>query len=460
MFRKVLIANRGEIAARVARTCKRLGIASVAVFSDADRDAFHVRSADEAIHIGPSRALESYLDTAALLRAIAQCGADAVHPGYGLLSEDAQFAGAVRAQGVQFIGPSEASLELFGDKVRARDLARAQGLMQVPGTPEPLPASEPEVALRAAAAIGYPVLVKAAAGGGGIGMQRAQSEAELLAAIESCRARSRAAFADDRVYLERWVERPRHIEVQVAADAQGAVRALGDRECSAQRRHQKVVEEAPSAARALDQAQRHRLYAQAERLIAAASYVGVATVEFILDPLSIEQGLCFLEVNARLQVEHPVTEMTLGLDLVELQLRLAAGQALAEVALTAPRGHAIEVRLYAEDPARGFAPQPGRFERFALQLGPGLRLDTGYEAGDSITPFYDPMIAKLIAHGVDREAARTLLLGALGRWEIELLGPKGPRTTNLGLLQRLLTAPAFVAGEYDTHLVDDVLRAG
>jgi acetyl/propionyl-CoA carboxylase alpha subunit len=459
MFKRVLIANRGEIAARIARTLQRLGIESVAVHSDADAGAYHVRCATSAVHIGGSRPLESYLNVASLLEAIEKSGADAVHPGYGLLSEDADFARAVRGAGVTFIGPSESALDLFGDKVQARHLAAGLDLLQVPGTLEPLPADDGERAAREALRIGYPVLVKAAAGGGGIGMQRASSPAELQAAISSCRARSQAAFADDRVYLERWVERPRHIEVQVMADAHGAVRAIGDRECSAQRRHQKVIEEAPSPAAMLDQAQRARVYDQAERLIAAARYQGVATVEFILDPSLIARGLCFLEVNARLQVEHPVTELTHGLDLVEAQLRIAAGEPLSQLAWNStPAGHAIEARLYAEDPARNFAPQPGQIERFALRPElEGLRLDTGYEAGDAITPFYDPLIAKLIAHGQTREQARQRLLEGLRGWDIAVAGPKGPRVTNRELLVRLLEAPAFIQGEYDTHLVADVI---
>lgn len=456
MFRKVLIANRGEIAVRVARTCRELGVRTVAVHSEADANALHVRVADEAIAIGPSRVDQSYLNVEALVAAVRSSGADAVHPGYGLLSEDADFVRAIEALGVRFVGPSPRAMEALGDKIRARAVARSVGLTHPPGTPEPLQVSEPDEIVRLAREIGFPVLVKAAAGGGGIGMQRANSEAELLAAVTQSRARSQAAFGDDRVYLERLLLRPRHLEVQVVADAHGNVRALGDRECSAQRRHQKVVEEAPAPAAFLTAERRDVLYRQAESLLRSVDYVGVGTVEFIADASTVPVEIHFLEVNARLQVEHPVTELTTGLDLVELQLRVAAGEPLwPSWVPSSDTCHAIEVRLYAEDPGRGFLPQPGSIERLHLPETEGFRVDAGYEQGDTVTSFYDPLVAKLIGSGGDRAEALSRLETGLSRCEVALVGPKGPRVTNFEFLRRLVASERFRSGDYDTHLIDD-----
>ncbi len=439
---------------RIARTCRRLGIATVGVHSDADEHALATRVVDEVIRIGPARVQDSYLNVDALIAALKFSGADAVHPGYGLLSEDARLSAAVTAAGATFVGPRPDALTLLGDKVRARELADAHGIHPPPGTMAPIDSDG--AALDEARRIGFPVLVKAAAGGGGIGMQVAESEERLETALATCRARSAAAFGDDRVYLERYLVAPRHIEVQVAADAMGCAEALGDRECSVQRRHQKVVEEAPAPSSGLPEVLRAEIYPQAERLIAAAGLVGVATVEFIAEAGHIY----FLEVNARLQVEHPVTELLTGLDLVELQLRLAQGQPLDDC-LSAPRAavasHAVEARVYAEDPAKGFIPQPGRIEQFTWEEQPWLRVDAGYEAGDTITHFYDPLIAKFITSGESRGAAVERLARALGSCQLSIAGPKGPRRTNLPLLVAVLQSSEFASETYDTHLIERVL---
>ncbi|MET0795601.1 MAG: biotin carboxylase N-terminal domain-containing protein, partial [Polyangiaceae bacterium] len=368
MFQKVLVANRGEIACRIFRTCERLGIPTVAVFSDADVLAPHVAQADEAIRIGGPKVSESYLNIEAILAAIQDVGADAVHPGYGLLSERRAFADAVTARGVTFIGPPSEALDAFGDKIRARQLARQAGVSPPPGSE--LPVDPKDVALLQAEAerIGLPLLIKAAAGGGGIGMQIVRQAADLERAAQTCADRGAQAFGDGRIYLERYLEQPRHIEVQVFCDGHGNAVALGERECSVQRRHQKIIEESPSPAGFFSgqggAERRAKLWGEALSVVRAANYRGAGTVEFVANA----QGeLFFLEVNARLQVEHPVTELVTGLDLVELQLRVAAGESLPPHALT-PKltGHAIEVRLYAEDPQKGFLPQPGLLQRFEL----------------------------------------------------------------------------------------------
>ena len=477
MFEKVLVANRGEIALRILRTCRRLGLKTVSVYSDADALAPHVRFADEALRVGPSRAQDSYLNLSAITDAVRESGADAVHPGYGLLSEDASLARAIEALGVVFVGPSAENLERFGDKLKARQFAASVGIASPPGTQKPVSAEQEEVLLSSAEQLGYPVLVKAAAGGGGIGMQPAQGSDELLKAARTCATRSQAAFGDDRIYLERYFEAPRHIEVQVLADGFGRAIALGERECSAQRRHQKVLEEAPCPARALSAPAasgtlRSQLHASAVRLLSAANYRGVGTVEFLADLAGPEPRVYFLEVNARLQVEHPVTELLFGVDLVEQQLRVAAGEPLdAELARRRPRGHAIEVRLYAEDPERGFLPQPGRLQHLEWPEGaledanvttseaPLLRVDAGYEQGDEISPFYDPLIAKLIAWGPDRTAAATTLAAGLGDTRVQLEGPKGPRRTNLSMLRTLVLSQELLSGEYDTGVLERVIRA-
>ena len=457
MFKRVLVANRGEIAGRILRTCERLGIETVAVFSDADARSPHVALADQAVRIGPPPVKDSYLDVAALVFAIEQTRADAVHPGYGLLSENAAFAEAVARTGAVFIGPNPDTLRTFGDKLQARALARSLGVLPPPGSDGPLD-PEDQVALgREAERIGYPVLVKAAGGGGGIGMQVVDEPARLAAAVRSCSDRGRAAFGDPRVYLERYLSRPRHIEVQVLRDTHGKVVALGDRECSVQRRHQKIVEEAlsPAAFLAAGTA-RAELYRKATSLVEAASYVGAGTVEFVADAGG---QIYFLEVNARLQVEHPVTELVTGLDLVEAQLRIAAGEGLSPAVLGAEcTGHAIEARLYAEDPEKNFLPQPGRVDRLVWpEPGQGVRVDSGIVQGGEVTPHYDPLLAKIAAWGATRDEARLRLDAALAATELDLVGPKGPRRTNLAFLRRVLGDARFVSGEYDTGLVAGML---
>ncbi len=461
MFKKVLVANRGEIACRIFRTCERLGIPTVAVFSDADVLSLHVAQADEAIRIGPAKVSESYLNIPAILAAISDVGADAVHPGYGLLSERRAFADAVTESGATFIGPPSAALEAFGDKIKARQVARSVGVSPPPGSEQPIDPKDSPSLKAEAERIGLPLLIKAAAGGGGIGMQIVRELGELERAAQTCAERGLSAFGDARIYLERYLEGPRHIEVQVFCDAHGNAVALGERECSVQRRHQKIIEESPSPAgffSGLGGAERRsKLWNQALSVVRAAGYRGAVTVEFVANAAG---ELFFLEVNARLQVEHPVTELVTGLDLVELQLRVAAGHALPPEAL-APRldGHAIEVRLYAEDPLKGFLPQPGLLQRFELPSElPGVRIDSGVIAGQEITPYYDPMLAKVAAHGKTREEALERLQSALSACRIELVGPKGPRATNLAFLQRVLSSAEFRSGQYDTSLAETLNR--
>ncbi|QTX05044.1 biotin carboxylase N-terminal domain-containing protein [Agromyces archimandritae] len=447
MFETVLIANRGEIACRIIRTLRRLGIRSVAVYSDADAGAPHVRLADDAVRLGPAPAAESYLHVPRILAAARETGAQAIHPGYGFLSEDAGFARAVREAGLVFIGPGEEALHVMGDKIRAKDRVAAAGVPTVPGFAEPAGERMPDAALAARAAeSGFPLLVKPSAGGGGKGMQTAASLAELEQAIPAARRIARAAFGDDALLFERLVERPRHIEIQVLADAHGTVRHLGERECTLQRRHQKVVEEAPSPA--VDTALRARLGEAAVAAAASVGYRGAGTVEFLLAPGG---EFFFIEMNTRLQVEHPVTEAVTGVDLVEQQLRIAAGEPLAELPAE-PAGHAVEVRLYAEDPARGFLPATGRI--LALDWPEGVRVDAGVEAGSEVTADYDPMLAKLIAHGADRAEALARLRAALETAVV--LGV----TTNLGFLGALLADPAVAAGELDTGLIDRLPEPG
>jgi len=462
MFKKLLVANRGEIACRIFRTCERLGIPTVAVFSDADVLSSHVAQADEAIRIGPAKVSESYLNIPAILAAIADVGADAVHPGYGLLSERRAFADAVRDAGATFIGPPSAALEAFGDKIKARQVARGVGVSPPPGSEQPVDPKDSALLLAEAARIGLPLLIKAAAGGGGIGMQVVRQLSELDRAAQTCADRGLQAFADGRIYLERYLEQPRHIEVQVFCDAHGNAVALGERECSVQRRHQKIIEESPSPAGFFSgqggAERRKKLWNAALSVVRAADYCGAGTVEFVANA---EGELFFLEVNARLQVEHPVTELVTSLDLVELQLAVAAGEALPKAALEPTfTGHAIEVRLYAEDPQKGFLPQPGRLEQFELASDlPGIRVDSGVMPGQEITPYYDPMLAKIAAHGKDREQALARLLAALALCRVQLLGPKGPRATNLAFLQQVLGSPEFRGGQYDTSLAEALSRA-
>jgi acetyl-CoA carboxylase biotin carboxylase subunit/3-methylcrotonyl-CoA carboxylase alpha subunit len=453
-FEKVLVANRGEIARRVMRTCKRLGIRTVAVYSEADSEAPHVADADEAVLVGPAPAKDSYLRLEAVLEALQRTGAQAVHPGYGFLSEKSAFARAVTDAGAVFVGPPPAVLDAFGDKMKARHVALAAGTAPVPGTDEPIAVGTPEGLLeaqKAAERVGYPVVVKAVGGGGGIGMQVVTEAAQMERALKSCSDRGKSAFADARVYLERYVEQPRHIEVQVFCDTHGGAYALGERECSVQRRHQKIIEESPSPAPffqgSAGQARRQQLLESALRVVKHVGYVGAGTCEFIADSAG---NLFFLEVNARLQVEHPVTEMVTGLDLVELQLRVAAGEALPDLSGVLRQGHSVEARVYAEDPAKGFIPKPGPIDELVWAGGQGeaqtrmLRVESGVRAGNKVTPYYDPMIAKVVAWGETRDAALDGLDQALAGTTI------APCTTNLAFLRRVLADAEFRAGRYDT----------
>jgi acetyl-CoA carboxylase biotin carboxylase subunit/3-methylcrotonyl-CoA carboxylase alpha subunit len=458
MFKKVLVCNRGEIARRVIRTCKRLGIRAVAIHSEADAEAPHVTDADEAVLVGPPAAKDSYLNVDAVIGAIKKTRADAVHPGYGFLSEKSGFARAVAEAGGVFIGPPPDVLDAFGDKMKARHVALSAGTSPVPGTDEPIAIETPEGVAHAkeiAARVGYPIVVKAVGGGGGIGMQVVQEEGGIERALKSCSDRGKASFADARVYLERYVAQPRHIEVQVFCDTHGQAFALGERECSVQRRHQKIVEESPSPAAFFSgeagEARRKGLYDAALRVVKKVGYVGAGTCEFIADD---NGNLFFLEVNARLQVEHPVTEMVTGLDLVELQLRVAAGERLPDLGTTARKGHAIEARVYAEDPSKGFIPKPGAIDELTWASGAGevqtrvLRIESGVRAGSKITPFYDPMIAKVVAWGETRDKAITELDEALGGTTI------APATTNLSFLRKVLASDEFRAGAYDTKFAE------
>ncbi|WP_173922127.1 acetyl-CoA carboxylase biotin carboxylase subunit [Agromyces sp. Marseille-P2726] len=443
-FDRVLVANRGEIAVRVIRTLKRLGITAIAVYSDADADAPHVLLADESVRIGPSPAAESYLDPARIVQAAIATGAQAVHPGYGFLSEHAGFARACREAEIVFIGPGEKALEVMGDKIRAKTHVAASGVPIVPGIADPT--LDDDALLVAADSVGFPLLVKPSAGGGGKGMQVARDADELAAALATARRVASAAFGDDTLLLERLIERPRHIEVQVLADSHGTIVHLGERECSLQRRHQKVIEEAPSPL--LDEQTRARIGAAACDAARSVGYLGAGTVEFLVSDAAPDEFF-FIEMNTRLQVEHPVTELVTGVDLVEQQLRIAAGEPLAigqdDVRLT---GHAIEARVYAETPHRGFLPSTGRVLAWRAPGGEGVRVDAGITEGFEITAHYDPMIAKVITFGDDRQQAIARLDAALA--DTVVLGVD----TNLGFLRRLLAEPDVQAGHLDTGLID------
>lgn len=448
MFDTVLIANRGEIACRVIRTCRRLGIRTVAVFSEADADAQHVRLADAAYPIGGPRPQDSYLRGDAILEVAKQSGAQAIHPGYGFLSENADFADAVEAAGLVFIGPHAASMRKMGSKAGAKELMQAAGVPVVPGyTGED---QSPDVLAREAARIGFPLMIKAAHGGGGKGMRIVRVLDEFMAALESCQREAKNAFGRDRVLLERYVTRPRHIEIQVFADTHGNTLHLNERECSAQRRYQKVLEESPSVV--LTPELRKQMGDAAVAAARAIDYVNAGTCEFIVESGEdgVPTGFYFMEINTRLQVEHPVTEMVTGLDLVEWQLRVAAGEPLPLAQdQIAQNGHAIEVRLYAEDPEAGFLPGSGKLERLRLpQASEHVRVDSGVVAGDTVTIFYDPMIAKLIVHDADRASALARLRDALA--ECEIGGPK----SNIEFLERLVRHPAIVGGTIDTAYLD------
>lgn len=461
MFRRVLIANRGEIACRIQRTLRRLEVESVAVYSDADRDALHVHHADASVRIGPAPVKESYLQSNAIIEAALSTGAQAIHPGYGLLSENEGFAQAVIDAGLVFIGPTPSALHAFGDKIRARAVARSVGVAPPPGTEGPLLPNDTHY-VQEAERIGFPILVKAAGGGGGIGMQIVEDPAKLSRAVQACSDRGKSAFADERVYLERYVRSPRHIEVQVLCDQHGNGVALGERECSLQRRHQKIAEESPSAASffhgSAGAARRAKLFADALAIVKKVAYVGAGTVEFVASPTG---EIFFLEVNARLQVEHCVTEMVTGIDLVEQQLRIAASESLAPSVLHAhTRGASVEARIYAEDPAKKFAPQPGRINKLQWpDISVDLRIETGVAEGSEITPHYDPMIAKVVSFGETRASAIARLLTALRGTQIEVQGAAGPARTNLPFLIDILASQGFADANYDTLFAEAFAKA-
>jgi acetyl/propionyl-CoA carboxylase alpha subunit len=452
-FRRVLVANRGEIAMRIIRACHELGVEAVAVFSDADADAGHVRAADAAVRLGPAPAAESYLRGDAIIEAARQTGAEAIHPGYGFLSERASFAGAVEAAGLVFVGPAPASIAALGDKLAARRLARAAGVPVVPGTLEPAAierADQVEAILAGAGEIGFPLFVKAAAGGGGRGMRRVASREELPAALAAGSAEAAAAFGDGAVYLEREIRPARHVEVQMLGDAAGTIVALGERDCSIQRRHQKLLEESPAPG--LTAAEREEVHGLAVGVARAAGLTNAATAEFLFD---VDRRFWFLEVNTRLQVEHGVTELASGIDLVREQLLIAAGRPLSEGIIAAasraaePGRHAIEARLSAEDPARSFGPVAGRIGVWTMPAGPGVRVDTAIEAGDRVPPDYDPLIAKILVVDVDRDAA----IGRLARVldEVEVTGIQ----TTLPFHRFVARHAGFRAAELSTDWVGD-----
>jgi propionyl-CoA carboxylase alpha chain len=448
MFKKILIANRGEIACRIIATAKRMGIRTVAVYSDADAEALHVRQADEAVRIGPPKAAESYLDIQRIVAACKESGAEAVHPGYGFLSENENFASALEAAGIVFIGPPPAAIASMGDKIAAKKIAQQAGVSTVPGHLDI--AADAEKAIAAAREIGYPVMIKAAAGGGGKGMRIAANDAELREGFRLAASEAQSAFGDGRVFIEKYIASPRHIEIQIVADAYGNVIHLGERECSVQRRHQKVLEEAPSPF--LDDKTRAAMGAQAIALAKAAGYCSAGTVEFIVDQ---KRKFYFLEMNTRLQVEHPVTELVTGYDLVEMMIRIAAGEKLGiaqkDVRLT---GSAVEARIYAEDPRRNYLPSIGRIARYLPPTGDGIRIDSGIEEGAEISIYYDPMIAKLVANGDNREQAIARLSTALDGFVIRGL------SHNIGLLAAAIARPKFRAGTLSTDFLAEEFPGG
>jgi propionyl-CoA carboxylase alpha chain len=448
MFSKILIANRGEIACRVIRTARRMGIKTVAVYSDADADALHVREADEAVRIGPPASSESYLRGDRIIEACRQTGAEAVHPGYGFLSEKAAFAQALEAAGIVFIGPSPAAIAAMGDKIESKKLATEAGVSTVPGHLGIIP--DAAGAVRIAREIGYPVMIKASAGGGGKGMRIAHSDQEVEDGFRSASSEAKSSFADDRVFVEKYIEHPRHIEIQVLGDTHGNIIHLGERECSVQRRHQKVVEEAPSPF--LDAKMRAAMGAQAVALAKAVSYCSAGTVEFIVDR---NKNFYFLEMNTRLQVEHPVTEWITGLDLVEQMIRIAAGEKLTlrqkDVTL---EGWALETRIYAEDPLRGFLPSIGRLVRYQPPSGEDVRVDTGVFEGAEISMFYDPMIAKLVTRGETRAAAIARMSEALDRFHISGV------LHNIPFLAAVLGKQRFRDGALSTDFIAEEFPGG
>lgn len=444
MFKKILIANRGEIAARVIRSCHSMGIKAVAIYSEADENALHVKMADEAYLVGGPRVNESYLNVAKIIEVAKEANVDAIHPGYGLLSENANFAKTCQENGLVFIGPTSEVIEQMGSKIKARASMKAAGVPIVPGNSTPL--SDLEDAVVAADQIGYPLMLKASAGGGGIGMQIIRDQEELRKVFNGNQKRATDFFSDGSMFVEKLVENPRHIEIQILADTEGHTISLGERECSIQRRHQKVVEEAPSSF--LDEKTRKEMGETAVQAAKAIGYRNAGTVEFIMDE---EKNYYFLEMNTRLQVEHPITEEVTGVDLVEQQINIAAGASLAlEQADVELKGHAIEVRIYAEDPET-FFPSPGKITKFNIPTGENLRHELAVEEGSDVTPFYDPMIGKLIATGQNRNEAIENLVYALENYEIE--GIK----SNIPLLLKIVTHPEFKLGNTTTNFINEHL---
>jgi acetyl-CoA carboxylase biotin carboxylase subunit len=437
----VLVANRGEIARRVVRSARRLGVRAIAVYSEADADLPFVREADEAVLIGPAPPASSYLDADAVLAAARSAGAQAVHPGYGFLAENAGFARRVLDAGLIWVGPDPAAIEQMGDKINARNLMADAGVPVSPGSTAPVP--DVPAALAEAERIGYPVMIKAAAGGGGIGMTAAADPEQLAAGFETARSRAERFFGNPAILLERFLPAARHVEVQILGLADGTVLALGERDCSVQRRHQKVAEETPSPGVGADL--RARMLAAGVRAGQAVGYQGAGTVEFLVDEAA--QEFVFLEMNTRLQVEHPITELVTGIDLVEQQFRVAAGEEPdAALGAARPSGHAIELRVYAEDPKR-FLPSPGTIAEWIEPEGPGVRVDAGYTAGNTVTPFYDPLLAKLCVHGADRAQALERAAAAVAAFRVTGL------KTNLPFHAELLASAAFTSGAYDTSVI-------
>jgi acetyl-CoA carboxylase biotin carboxylase subunit len=444
-FRRLLIANRGEIAVRIQRSCRDLGIETVAVFSEADRNALHVRFAHDAVALGGNAAAESYLRADKILEAARRSGAEAIHPGFGFLAENEEFARAVEAAGLVFIGPPPAAMATMGDKLRSRQAMVRAGVPVVPGSTEPV--ADAAEAVRAAAEIGYPVMLKASAGGGGKGIRSVRSAEEMPGAFRTASGEALSSFGDGRMYLEKFLERPRHVEVQVLGDRHGTVLHLGERECSIQRRHQKLIEECPSPA--VDAATRARMGAAAVAAAKAVGYHSAGTVEFLWS----RGEFWFLEMNTRIQVEHGITEEVYGVDLIEQMIRIAAGERVDDLVRAVPRGHAIEVRLNAEDPERNFMPSLGRITNLRIPGGPGVRVDSGMYRGMEVGPWYDSMLAKLIAHGRDREQARRRMLRMLQELHV------GGVATSAGLAMRVLQGEEFRSGDYDTGTLER-LRAG
>lgn len=441
MFKKVLIANRGEIALRVIRACHELGLQTVAVYSEADRESLHVRFADDDVCIGPAPSRESYLNIPRIIAAAEIAGADAIHPGYGFLAESAEFAEICTASNLTFIGPTPHQIRVMGDKAAARNAMAAAGVPIVPGTPGPV--ADPDDALVFAREVGFPVIIKAAAGGGGKGMRVARDPEDFARSFQMARTEALAAFGSGDVYVERYLAQPRHIEFQILGDMHGTVLHLGERDCSVQRRHQKLIEEAPSPV--MTPELRERMGDAAMRAAKAIDYVGAGTVEMLLDS---DGAFYFMEMNTRIQVEHPVTEMLTGIDLVKEQLRIAAGEPLSIDALPPLRGHVIECRVNAEDPARNFQPSPGRIATFHPPGGPGVRVDTHVYAGYTVPPYYDSLLAKLVCQGRDRDEARRRMQIALESFIIEGV------TTTIPFLGRVMANPRFAAGDVDTGFLE------